>query len=191
MDTQKDLIKKYKQNKYRIKENVNINSLKNYVVFDIETTGLDEKRNEIIEIGAVKVTNGIIKTFQSLIRPSKNITKRISDINGITNEMVIDEPPLEVILPDFLDFIEDFPLVAHNASFDVKFILEAIEKYGLDEMENDVVDTLILSRSMLPYLHNHKLVTLISHYNINYDSEHRAMSDAKATYELFKKLKSL
>lgn len=185
---QESFIKEFKRSKYKIKNPLKTSSLKNYVIFDLETTGLDETRNEIIEIGAIKVKDEKEYVFHSLIRPQKNITTRITKINGITNEMVMDEPSLEVILPDFLDFIEKLPLVAHNASFDMKFLMKAIDDMGLDELECSTVDTLVLARKILPKLHNHKLETLVNHFNIETNGSHRALDDAKATQKVLQKL---
>lgn len=105
---------------------------KNYVVFDLETTGLSPITNEIIEIGALKIKDGkIVDTFEVLIKPSKKITKKITDINGITNEMVADAESINDVLPKFIDFIEKLTLVAHNAKFDYGFVNENYKRiYG-------------------------------------------------------------
>ena len=125
---------------------ISIPSVESYVVFDFETTGMNPIVNRIIEIGAVKVIdNNIVDSFSQLINPMQYITTRISNVVNITNDMVEDCPIIEDVLPNFLEFIEDFPLVAHNARFDMGFLINNAHRLGY-EVNNVVLDTLLLSR---------------------------------------------
>ena len=157
---------------------------KTYVVFDIETTGLETATNGITEIGAIKIQNGKIKEqFTTLVCPEYPITKENSDITGITFDMVKDSPKIAEVLPDFLKFTEYCTVVAHNASFDTSFI----RKYAMQEgyaFNNEIIDTVELSRRLLPELRHHDLKTVADYFNIVFH-HHRALSDAYATAEAF------
>lgn len=155
-----------------------------YVVFDLETTGLDLMTNGITEIGAVKIVNGkITEEFTSLIKPDYPITDRIVELTGITEEMVKNSPKISQVLPDFMKFISGSVLVAHNAEFDTKFIkrFASAEDY---EINNEVLDTMILARENLPMLKRSDLHTVCDHFAIAFH-HHRALSDAYATAEAF------
>lgn len=155
-----------------------------FVVFDLETTGIDLMSNGITEIGAVKIVDGkITEQFQTLVKPDYRITEENVAITGITEEMVKDAPKISMVLPDFMKFIEGSVLVAHNADFDVKFIkrFAGAEEY---EVKNKVIDTVEVARTLLPQLKNHKLNTIADHFGIVFH-HHRALSDAYATAEAF------
>lgn len=157
---------------------------KEYVVFDLETTGLDVMNNGITEIGAVKIVNGkLTEQFTTLIKPDYRITEEIVKITGITEEMVKDSPKISTVIPDFMKFIDGCVLVAHNADFDVKFIkrFAGAEEY---DVKNSVLDTVELARSTLPFLKRHDLHTIADHFGIAF-RHHRALSDAYATAEAF------
>ena len=154
------------------------------MVFDIETTGLDVMNNGITEIGAVKIINGkITEQFTTLVKPDYRISEENTAITGITEEMVKDAPKISAVIPDFMKFIEDAVLVAHNSDFDMKFIKKyaGAEDY---EVKNKVLDSLELSRSNLPQLRKHDLHTVADYFGIVFH-HHRAMSDAYATAEAF------
>ncbi|MCT4564099.1 MAG: PolC-type DNA polymerase III [Maledivibacter sp.] len=156
-----------------------------YVVFDIETTGLSFKHDKITEIGAVKVKNGeIIDNFSALINPEIKIPQKIIELTGITDDMVRDKPTIDKVLPQFIEFIGNDPVVAHNASFDTSFIKENCRKLVLD-FDNTVLDTLSLSRLLVPSLKRYKLNVLAKHFKISLENHHRAVDDAKATGEIF------
>ena len=165
-----------------------------YVAFDLETTGLYARENEIIEIGAVKILKGeIIDKFSSFLCPVvKPIPKRITELTGITNEMVKDHTNRPQLLENFKSFIGDLPLVAHNSSFDMAFLKTAFEKSGLP-VENNNLDTLYLSRLLVKETKDHKLNTLAKHFGIDQRNHHRALDDAgtcaKILNNLFEKLK--
>ena len=159
-----------------------------FVVFDIETTGLSKETESITEIGAVKVVDGkIIDRFSTFVNPERPIPAEITKLTGITNEMVADAPVITEILPRFLEFCQDAVLVAHNANFDTGFIrLNAERKCGI-EVKNTVLDTLELSRSLLPELKKHKLDIICEQLGVSLEGHHRAVNDAEATAEVFLK----
>ena len=157
---------------------------KTYVVFDLETTGLDVSDNGITEIGAVKIAGGVItEQWTTLVRPDYPITKEITDITGITPEMVENAPKIEEVFPDFMKFTEYCVLVAHNASFDMGFIRRFARESGYD-VKNTVIDTVELSRKTLPELKHNDLKTVADRFGIVF-RHHRALSDAYATAEAF------
>lgn len=155
-----------------------------FVVFDIETTGLDFMNNGITEIGAVKLVDGkIVEQFTTLVKPDYRITEENFKITGISEEMVKDSPKIGAVLPDFMKFIDGSILVAHNADFDTKFIkrFAGAEEY---ELKNKVIDSVVLARETLPFLRKHDLQTIADHFGISFN-HHRALADAYATAEAF------
>lgn len=158
-----------------------------YIVFDIETTGLSDRNDKITEIGAVRIRGGeIIETYNQLINPEMAIPEKIIKLTGITDEMVKDQPKVEEILHEFVEFIGEDILVAHNSSFDMGFIKRNCEKLDI-EINNPVLDTLYLARVLFPELKNHKLNTLAKHVEVALENYHRAVDDAKATAGIFLK----
>jgi DNA polymerase-3 subunit alpha (Gram-positive type) len=158
-----------------------------FVVFDIETTGLSAAKDRITEIGAVKIKNGqLVDRFSELINPEIPIPDNITRLTGITNSMVSDKETIDKILPEFLEFIGSSPLVAHNASFDCGFIKIKARELGL-EVNNTVIDTLQLSRVLLPDLKRHKLNFVCEYLGISLENHHRAADDAEATAEMMLK----
>ena len=166
---------------YLTDDSIQISQDQTYVVFDLETTGLKEKHHHITEIGAVKIENGqIVDRFASFINPGVAIPKEITTLTGITNEMVADAPPANVVLQQFWEFIQGSVLVAHNANFDMKFIMEHGSRYQI-AFDNDHVDTLTLARYLLRDLDHHRLNDLTEYFHIALDHHHRADCDAEAT----------
>ena len=158
-----------------------------YIVFDIETTGFSSIRDRIIEIGAVKVENGqIVDKFSTFVNPERPIPFEITNLTSITDEMVLDAPTIEVVLPQFLEFIGEGALVAHNAGFDVGFIEQNCRVLGL-EQEFTSVDTVALARVLLPTLSKYKLNLVAKALGISLENHHRAVDDAGATAEIFVK----
>jgi DNA polymerase-3 subunit alpha (Gram-positive type) len=156
-----------------------------FVSVDLETTGLSPTYNKIIEIGALKIRNEVVvDTFHSLINPNVFIPQKITAITGITNNMVKDSPSIEVVLPKFIKFVGNAPIVAHNSKFDMGFIKHNAKKMGL-KLENLVIDTLELARNMFPHLNNHKLNTVAKHLFINLENHHRSMVDSAAAAEIY------
>ena len=160
-----------------------------YVVVDIETTGAHPLNNDIIEIGAVFVEEGKVKEqFNKLICPTQEISPYITSITGITNQMVKDEPPIEEVMPAFIKFCKDVPLIGHNIIlFDYR-MLKAKASFLNMPFEKSAVDTLIIARKMLSQLPSRKLGSLCEHYHICLENAHRAYHDAFATHELYLKL---
>lgn len=153
--------------------------ISDYVVFDLETTGVSCKNDSIIEISAVKVIGGkVVDTFSTLVNPKRPIPYGATAVNGITDEMVKNEPTLDQVLPQFIEFIGDMILVGHNiGSFDMKFIWKAAEEMIGTTISNDYIDTLPMARNRLPQLAHHKLVDVAAHYRISTDGAHRALND--------------
>ncbi|MGY4689857.1 PolC-type DNA polymerase III [Salibacterium sp. K-3] len=162
-----------------------------YVVFDVETTGLSVVYDTIIELAAVKVKDGeIIDRFESFANPHEKLTATITDLTGITDDMLENQPEVEDVLRDFHAFCSDTVLVAHNAGFDMGFLNEGYKKAGLEKAANPVIDTLELGRFLYPHLKNHRLNTLCKTFDIELVSHHRAIYDAEATgYLLWKMVK--
>ncbi len=158
-----------------------------YTVFDVETTGLSRDRDSLTEIGAVKVVNGEIKErFQTFVNPGRFIPKNIVELTGITDEMVADAPSSSNAVKAFLDFAGDSVLVAHNAPFDIGFIRTQTFRDGYN-IPNTLIDTLELSKALLPELSKHKLNTVCEHLDISLENHHRASDDAEATANMLLK----
>ncbi|MCR8630773.1 PolC-type DNA polymerase III [Paenibacillus radicis (ex Xue et al. 2023)] len=162
-----------------------------YVVFDIETTGLSIVSNKIIEIAGVRMQNGKeIDRFASFINPHERIPYNIQQLTNINDDMVSDAPELEEVLPKFIEFIGDSILVAHNARFDMGFIQANCKRLGMPEVTNPSLDTLELARLLFPTMKNHRLNTLADKFKIGLDNHHRAVDDSVALgYILFNLIK--
>ena len=159
-----------------------------FVVFDIETTGLNKDVCGITEIGAVKIENGeITDHFSTFVNPQMPIPKEIQDLTGITDNMVKNAPTQQQAVTKFLEFSKDSVLVAHNAQFDTGFIRKTADECNLD-FDFSILDTLMLARCLYPSLNNHRLNTLTKHLNIMLENHHRAVDDAKATADIFLKM---
>jgi len=159
-----------------------------FVVFDIETTGLSPMKDEIIEIGAVKIEKGLITAqFSTFINPGFPIPYRITNLTGINDNMVKDAPNISEALPKFLNFCGDSILVAHNAKFDTGFIKNKAKSINI-KINNPILDTLALSRLALPNLKRHRLNNIVKHFGISLENHHRALDDAYGTAEAFLKL---
>ncbi|MBC3805346.1 PolC-type DNA polymerase III [Acetobacterium fimetarium] len=162
-----------------------------FVFFDLETTGLVPGNHKIIEIAAVKIKNRqIIESFTALVNPHSEIPPFISDLTGITNQMVENGIEEADALQQFLAFAEDRILVAHNAPFDMSFFNTALESHGI-KRENTSVDTLAMSRCLLTNMARHTLKKLCSHFKIDLQNHHRALDDAAASAKVFVKLLGL
>ena len=158
-----------------------------YVVFDLETTGFSPIKDKIIEIGAVKVEHGeITDKFSTFVNPKVPIPFQITQLTSITDQMVIGAPDIETVLPQFLEFIGDAALVAHNASFDVSFI-EQNCRYQDIQPDFTSVDTVAMARILLPTLSKYKLNVVANALHISLENHHRAVDDAGATAEIFVK----
>ena len=162
-----------------------------FVVFDIETTGFGAETDKIIEIGAVKVVNGeIADHYSTFVNPQIPIPLKIENLTGIRDDMVLDAPLIETVLPEFLEFCKDCVLVAHNASFDVGFIKAKAEQLNKEHgmhLQTDftVVDTVSLARALLPDLKKFKLNVVAKALEISLENHHRAVDDAGATAQIY------
>ena len=157
------------------------------IVLDFETTGISpDYGDRAIEIGAVKVSEGkIADSFQSLMNPGVRVSTFIENYTGITNEMVQTAPPVSEVMQEFAEFIGNTPLVAHNASFDRRFLNAEFDHIGLRHKENFGCSMLI-SRRVYPDAPNHKLETLVRYKNLHTDGTfHRALADAEMTAHLW------
>lgn len=159
-----------------------------YVVFDIETTGLSPTMNKIIEIGAVRIKDGKIQdTYSRFVNPMIPIPYSITQLTSINDNMVKDAPGIEEVLPEFVEYIGDAVLVAHNATFDTSFIKEYSKQLGI-RYDYTVVDTMTLAHLLIPELGKYTLDRLCKQFNISLENHHRACDDAYATAEIFVKM---
>ncbi len=158
-----------------------------FVVFDLETTGAKTPPCRITEIGAYRIEKGkITDEYQTLVNPETPIPEFIVGLTGIDDEMVKDAPKFADIASDFLEFIDDAVLVAHNANFDMRFLNHEISRIHQDHrVGNPYLCTVQLSRKLLPELNNHRLHTVAEHYSIYIKNRHRAAGDAHATAKIF------
>ena len=155
------------------------------VVFDIETTGLSKKDCKITEIGAVKIKDGqIVDKYNTFVNPGCHIPEEIQELTSITDEMVADAPTIDKVLPEFLNFVNDSLLVAHNADFDTGFIRVAADECGI-EFNNPYLDTLALSKYINPEMKSHKLNILAKHYELEDFHHHRACDDAEILAKIY------
>ncbi|MCR5420731.1 MAG: topoisomerase DNA-binding C4 zinc finger domain-containing protein [Lachnospiraceae bacterium] len=161
-----------------------------YVVFDVETTGLSCQNDEIIELSAIKVRNNeMAEEFTSLVNPGKHISYQASQVNGITDKMVADAPFFESVLDDYIKFIGDLPLVGHNIhTFDLNFIYRDCKKYFGKVPDNDYIDTLKIAKMSLKELRHHKLTDLAAYYGISAEGAHRALNDCRMNQVVYEKL---
>ncbi|PWL74101.1 hypothetical protein DBY21_09785 [Candidatus Gastranaerophilales bacterium] len=162
------------------------------IVLDTETTGLDYTKEKMVEFAAVRLENGKIKEeFQTLINPEQHIRKSSIAIHGITSEMVADAPTEAEAMPKILEFIGDYPIVAHNAIFDYTFINEASIRTTGKEIKNARVDSQQMFKEVYPDLDSHGLDALTKKFNVDLTNHHRAMADTMGLALCYPKLKKL
>ena len=166
-----------------------------YVIFDLETTGLNPEFNEIIEFGAV-VVDGILgssKKYNFLIKPKQKVNSFITNLTGITNNMLSNQDTIDKILPKIKDIFKDAILVAHNANFDIDFLDYWFQQYGYEKINNSIIDTMQVSRALIDKSKNYRLGTLCKKFNIDYDVSiaHRADYDANVLYRLYIELQNI
>jgi len=153
-----------------------------FVVTDVETTGTSADDGRILELGAVKVRDGaVLDRFQQLVNPEQSVPSRITKLTGITTGMVFEAPTIEEVLPEYIEFLGDGILTAHNLSFDRSFLHAELERMGREAPPNETLCTLRLTRRLLPGLDSKGLSRLVQFYDIDVDGRHRALGDAKAT----------
>lgn len=161
----------------------------NFIAFDLETTGTLAGIDRIVEIGAVRFTNGEPQDiYSTLVDPKMPIPEGASRVNGITDDMVEGKPTIDTFLESFTQFCGSDPLVAHNASFDFQFLLNAYKKHETLAPSGYVFDTLSLSKRILPGLSNYRLSTVAQHLRCKFGVLHRAYEDAELCGMVFAKL---
>lgn len=165
-------------------EDLFLQQKKSYTFLDFETTGLEVGRNEIIEIGALKIDeDGYEYPYQKLIKPSEPIHATITQITGITNDMVENAPTIEAVFPEFIEFIGNSTIVAHNANFDIPWLITTAMRLNIPMQFNTILCTLKWAKaSQEPRC---SLGALTKKYGIRHENAHRALADAAATKELF------
>ena len=161
-----------------------------YVVLDVETTGLNPDKDEIIEIAAIKVVRGAeLDRFHVLVRPEKRVGDKVVELTGITNDLLESQGvDLELAMKEFISYIGDNIVIAHNAPFDFGFVQASCEECDLGDFDNECIDTLALARKKMPDAPNYRLKTLLGLLNLDNKNPHRAESDCEATFQLFCKL---
>lgn len=165
----------------------------NYIVFDLETTGLSPATDEIIEISAIRVRqNQAADEFSTLVNPHIPIPYAATQVNGITDSMVASAPDLRRALDDFLAFVGNDILVGHNIhTFDTNFLYDGAVRALGRKVTNDYVDTLYLARNCLPALRHHRLTDLAEHFSISTEGAHRALKDCHMNYQCYLELGKL
>lgn len=176
------------EQRYEVDKSARIDDL-HWVVFDFETTGLSAKANEIIEVGAKRYHAGeCVDSFHSLVKPTKGLPPRIAKITGIDESMLVDAPPVDKVLPNFLRFLREGVLVAHNMMFDKAFLLEGCKKISYT-LAYPTYCTLKMARKLLRELPRHNLDTIAAHYGVEFTERHRSIGDVEVTSKvLFKML---
>ena len=161
-----------------------------YVLFDLETTGISCMTDEVIEISAVKVRGGnVTDEFSELVNPGRPIPYAASMVNHITDEMVEEAPYFEQVLERFLAFIKDDILVGHNiGSFDMQFLYRDCERYLGQVLVNDYIDTLSLSKTVFPSWRHRRLSDLAEYYGISAMGAHRALADCRMNQKVYENL---
>lgn len=156
-----------------------------YNVLDFETTGLSADYDRVIEVGVIKVCNNkIVDRFESFINPGMRLPRVITDITGITNDMVKDASRSRVVMKELKSFVGDELIIAHNASFDSRFFKAEMTRAGY-KPKNEFLCSLLLSRRIYQELSSHKLGNLCDHIGVVNKASHRALGDAQVTFKLF------
>ncbi|MEG2712433.1 MAG: 3'-5' exonuclease [Clostridia bacterium] len=163
-----------------------------YTVVDIETTGFSPMHNKIIEIAAVKIKDGKeIDEFSVLVNPGVSISRAITSLTGITNEMVKTAADISSVIKDFDSFVGDSIIVGHNVHFDINFLYDNMENEIGKTLSNDFIDTMYMSRHLVKGLENYKLSSVSKHFDVDYVDAHRAINDCRFTYKCYESLKEL
>ncbi|MCM1114249.1 MAG: exonuclease domain-containing protein [Clostridium sp.] len=168
------------------------NFVSDYTIIDIETTGLSPQYDDIIELAAIKVRNNkVIETYQQLINPGYLIGEYITDLTGITNEMLSGKPSLDNAIDSYINFLSDDILIGHNINFDVNFIYDNLLELRNITFSNSFIDTMRFARKLCKELKHHRLVDLIELFNIDVDYQHRALADCQTTHLIYNHLERI
>lgn len=164
-----------------------------YVILDFETTGMDEKKDRIIEIGAIFVVRGVIaETKQIFVQNTEPLPPEIVRLTGIKDcDLQKEGIPLEKAIEDLTEFMEDVPIICHNAAFEQKFLNAACYEMGMDAVENRFIDTLQMAREVLPNIGSYQLSALADYLGVAYTVKHRALADCETTYGIYRKLNEI
>ena len=163
-----------------------------YVLVDIETTGFSPINDEIIEIGAIKVENNkIVKQYDELIKIDKILPQKITELTGITDNMLKNGKLPNIVLEEFIEFVGNNIIVGHNVNFDLGFLCNKCKKYLNYNLNNDYIDTLYLARKLVPNAINHKLGTLAKMFNISYEGTNRGLKDIKKNNSVYNSLRKI
>lgn len=165
---------------------------KDFVIVDLETTGLSPVKNEIIEIGAIKVENGqVVDTMDIFVKPKTPVSYFITNLTGITNEMLKSGYDIEEGMKKFIEFSGNSTLIAHNAKFDISFLKNNMYNCFNKDLENKYLDTVKISKEIVKDLPNYKLGTLAEYFNVDYKGAHRALKDCEITLDIYNGLKKI
>ena len=170
-------------------EKLNSNFVDDYIILDTETTGLYDDKDKIIEIGALKYKNNkLVAELQVIINPEIPIPPIITNITGLTDDIVKKGEKLKDILPRFLAFIENYPIICHNVPFDLGFVNQALLANHLPKLGNQTIDTIDLAKIYIPKAYNYKLETLKHYFKLDFGS-HRSIEDCKTTNAIYQECK--
>lgn len=172
---------------------INLNKfVDDYVLVDIETTGFSPVKDDIIEIGAIRVVNNqIIQKYNQLIKINKNLEPFTTRLTGITDEMLQTGKKISDVLKEFISFTGKDIIIGHNVTFDLGFLSYNCKKYLNYNLNNDYVDTLCIARRLIPNSINYKLGTLAEFFNVSYKGAHRGLKDVEITYEVYNNLRKI
>lgn len=160
-----------------------------YAAIDLETTGLDPKRDKIIEIGAIRVENGrIVEEFSSFVNPRRKLSAKIIELTGIKDEMLCSAKGIEEVIGEALAFCKELPLLGHNVIFDYSFLKQAAVNEGL-RFERSGIDTLSLSRKFMPPEEKKNLAAAAKYFGIGEQTSHRALADAVTAHLLYQAMR--
>ena len=157
-----------------------------YILVDIETTGLDSRFDEIIEIGALKIRdNKVVDTYNTLVKPDEEIDEFIEELTGITSDMLLNAPEIKEVLPQFIDFIGSDVLVGYNVNFDINFLYDDYKGFFNEHLLNDFVDIMRFCKKIYTELPNHKLKNVAKFLNMDLTNHHRAIRDCEITKGIY------
>ena len=186
-----DILGNIQKKKKEKGENLN-KFVDDYVLVDIETTGFSPVKDNIIEIGAIKVKNNeIISEYNELIKIDKILSPFTTKLTGITDEMLQSGKNITEVLKEFVKFSENKIIIGHNVTFDLGFLNYNCRKYLNYNLNNDYVDTMCMARKIVPNSINYKVGTLANLFNVSYEGAHRGLKDVQITYEVYNNLRKI